>query len=75
MSRPTRTDAAATETITVRVTPAERRDLEDVALHNGTDLVGVIRDAVNTYVADFREDQPAFRISKPRPSAKLSLRA
>ena len=64
MSRPSRSDTAATDTIRVRVTPAERRDLEQVARQNRTDLSGVIREAVNEYVADYRDD-PAFRGTKP----------
>lgn len=63
MSRPTRADAPATDTIRVRVTPDEKRDLQQVARQNGTDLSGVIRDAVNEYVADQRDD-PAFRGTK-----------
>jgi hypothetical protein len=64
VSRPARADTAATETIRVRVTPAERRDLEQVARQNHTDVSGAIRDAVNEYVADSREAQPAFRGTK-----------
>lgn len=63
MPRPSRAETPATDTIRVRVTPDERRDLEQVAKQNGTDLSGMIRDAVNEYVADYRDD-PAFRGTK-----------
>jgi len=63
MSRPARADTAATDTIRVRVTPSERRDLEHVARENHTNLAGVIREAVNEYVADYR-DEPTFRGTK-----------
>lgn len=59
MPRPLMFDAAATETIKVRVTPEQKRDLARIADANQTDLAGVIREAVNEYVADFR-DQPCF---------------
>ena len=33
----------------------QRRDLTRIARTNRTDIAGVIRDAVNEYVADFRD--------------------
>ena len=60
MARPSLFGEAATEMIRVRVTRSQRRDLEQVARENRADLSGVIRDAVNTYVADYRE-RPVFR--------------
>ena len=48
----------ASEAIRVRVTPEQRRALEEVAQENRTDLSGVIRDAVNTYVSDYKDDRP-----------------
>lgn len=71
MSRPARAETAATETIRVRVTPAERRDLEQVARLHHTDVSGVIREAVNEYVADAREAEPAFRGTKLQTSLIL----
>ena len=41
--------------IRVRVTEEQRRDLTRIARTNRTDITGVIRDAVNEYVADFRD--------------------
>lgn len=58
MSRPAMFGEPATDAIRVRVTPQQRRDLERVAQENRTDLAGVIRDAVNTYVADYSERKP-----------------
>jgi hypothetical protein len=60
MPRPARSDVPANDAIRVRVTKAERRDLEQVARDNRTNMAGVIRDAVNTYVSDYR-DRRVFR--------------
>lgn len=60
MARPARFGEPATEAIRVRVTREQRRELRRVARENRTDVTGVIRDAVNTYVADYRE-RPVFR--------------
>lgn len=65
MARPPRFDEPATTAIVIRVTPAQRRELQRVAADNRTNLTGVIRDAVNEYVADYR-DSRVFRITKPR---------
>jgi hypothetical protein len=54
--RPRRIDSASsTERLTIRLTPDERRDLETVARENGTSLAETLREAVNEYVADYRE--------------------
>ncbi len=74
MGRPSRGDTAATDTIRVRVTPAERRDLQQVAQLNHTDVAGAIRQAVNDYVADYREAHPVFRGPKLGRRRKLSAR-
>lgn len=55
--------ASATFRIAVRVTEAEQRDLEQVAKENHATLAEVIREAVNEYVADYRERRPVFRTS------------
>jgi uncharacterized protein (DUF1778 family) len=49
--------------IHIRTTEDERRDLEQVARDNHTDLSGFIREAVNEAVADYRE-RPTFRDTK-----------
>lgn len=67
MARPARFGSAATETIRVRVTPQQKHDLERIARENHTDLSGVIREAVNEYVADFRES-PCFVVQNSAPS-------
>jgi hypothetical protein len=45
------------------VTPEERAALATVARENNVPLATVVRDAVNTYVQDYRED-PVFRRTK-----------
>lgn len=59
--KPRRPDARASVKISVRLTPEERADLEQVALSNGTTLTGFLRDAVNTAVEECRESGPVFR--------------
>lgn len=68
--RPRRAEDAATEYLRIRVTPAERTELEQVARENGVDLVTFIRDAVNTTVADYRERR-IFVGRKSSPSLTL----
>jgi hypothetical protein len=58
MARPAIFGEPASEAIRVRVTPRQRRDLEQVARANHTDVAGVIRDAVNEYVADYGAKRP-----------------
>ena len=55
MARPSLFDTPATQDIHVRVTPEQRRALEQVARENQTHLAAVIREAVNTFVADYQE--------------------
>lgn len=50
----------ATVVICVRVTAEQRRQLQDVARDNRVRMAQVIRDAVDEYVTDYRED-PVFR--------------
>ena len=59
-------DAAATARVSIRLTPAQRRALTQVAQENRTDLTGVVREAVNVYVADYREAR-AGRVFPLRP--------
>jgi predicted DNA-binding ribbon-helix-helix protein len=65
MGRPRQFDEPASETIRVRVTPEQRTDLEQVARENNTNLADAIRQAVNDYVADYRDGHPVFRSPKP----------
>lgn len=51
--RPTRAEAPSTKRVWCFVTASEREALEFVAKENGQALASVIRDAVNTYVADY----------------------
>jgi hypothetical protein len=39
----------------LRVTPAQRLELRRVAGENGTGVAGMLREAVNEYVADYHE--------------------
>ena len=64
VGRPLLNETAATLWVGLRVTPAQRRDLRLVATENQTDVTGVIREAVNEYVADFRDLHPVFRRTK-----------
>ena len=49
----------ATVRISIRVTPSVKSDLEQVARDNLTTSAGVIREAVNEYVFDYR-NRPVF---------------
>lgn len=62
--RPRLDDDAATVWVSFRVTPAQQRDLRRVATANQTDVTGIIREAVNEYVSDFRDLHPVFRRTK-----------
>ena len=64
MGRPRQGDEVATAAIRVRVTPAQRQAIQQAAEVNQTSPSGVIRDAVNAYVADYG-DRPVFRGTKP----------
>jgi hypothetical protein len=61
--RPATFGSAASVVIAVRVTTQQRDDLRRVAAENQTDVAGAIRDAVDGYVSDFRDDAPVFRRS------------
>jgi hypothetical protein len=61
--RPRLFDVAASERISVNVTPAQRLELRRVASDNRTGVAGIIREAVNEYVADYGERRP-FRRGK-----------
>ena len=56
-------DVAATVRIEMRVTPAQRLELQRVASDNRTGVAGLLREAVNEYVADYH-DRPTFVRSK-----------
>jgi len=61
--RPPLYDAPASQRISVKVTPAQRLELRRVADENRTGMSGIIREAVNEYVADYDERKP-FRRTK-----------
>lgn len=56
-------DEAATANVNLRVTPAQWLELRRVAEENHTDVAGVVREAIDDYVSDYRE-QRIFR--RPR---------
>jgi len=59
--RPPLFEVAASDRIYVNVTPAQRLELRRVASDNGTGIAGIIREAVNEYVADYGERKPFRR--------------
>jgi hypothetical protein len=60
MGRPRRFEEPATEAVRIRITPRQKRQLEQVARENRTDLSGAIRDAVESFVADYRDGDRVF---------------
>jgi hypothetical protein len=54
IGRPTLYGTPASETIRVRITPAQRLELRRVATAHGTDLSGVIRELIDERVEDGR---------------------
>jgi hypothetical protein len=60
MARPRQFDEPAVVVIQIRVTPAQRRDLELVAHDNHLTMSAAIREAVDEFAADYRENQPVF---------------
>jgi hypothetical protein len=59
--RRARFEQSASVILRIRVTPAQKSELERVASDNQTDLSGAIRDAVDSYVSDYRDNAPVFR--------------
>lgn len=55
MPTPRKFDEPACTVIRVRVTPAQRRDLEQVARDNHTTISAALREATDEYVSDYRE--------------------
>lgn len=53
----------ARDRVQLRVTAGQRLDLRRVAQENGTDVSGILREAVNEYVSDYR-DTRVFRRTK-----------
>jgi len=68
MPTPRNFDEVAITVITVRVTPAQRLDLERVARANLTTVSGAIREAVDEYTADC-QDRVIFGKRKTRPAS------
>jgi hypothetical protein len=53
--RPPIADVPATARVELRVTPAQRLELRRVASENQTGIAGLLREAVNEFVADYHE--------------------
>lgn len=64
-------DEPASAMVMVRITPSQRRHLEQVAADNRTSLTGVVREAVNEYVADYGE-RKVFRIATRPDTGRLT---
>lgn len=55
MARPRFYEERASQYVKVRVTPSQKAALREVASENRANVARVVRDAVNEYVADYRE--------------------
>lgn len=55
MARPRLYDVAMSPGVSVRLTPAQRLELEAVAREERAPVSRVVREAVNAYVGDYRE--------------------
>jgi hypothetical protein len=53
--RPPLADVPSTARVELRVTPAQRLELRRVASENQTGIAGLLREAVNEFVADYHE--------------------
>ena len=58
IGRPTLYDTQADARISLNVTPAQLAELKLVARENRTTVSGIIREAVNEFVADYDERRP-----------------
>lgn len=63
MARPTKDDEPALVVIHVRVTERQRAELRQVEAELGLDCSGIIREAVNEFVADYSERKVFSRVS------------
>jgi predicted DNA-binding protein len=57
--RPPAAGVVATERLQFRLTASERKQLHDIGKMEGRPVAEVVRDAINEYVSDFRDD-PLF---------------
>ena len=58
VGRPPIADTPATARISVRVTPAQRLELQRMASDNQTGVAGLLREAINEVVADSHDRRP-----------------
>jgi len=54
-------DVPATARVELRVTPAQRLELQRIAGDNRSGVAGILREAVNEYVADYGGRRPFVR--------------
>lgn len=58
-----RSDGPSTERLEIRMTAAERRELDHVAATTRKSIATIAREAINEFVGDFSEQKP-FRTAK-----------
>jgi len=66
MARPLRYPERVSARVEIRVTPEQRRALDQVARETRSQVSGVIREAINEYVADYRERKVFCPYKTPR---------
>lgn len=59
--RPPLADVPSSARVELRVTPAQRLELRRVASENRTGMSGILREAINEFVADYRERRTFVR--------------
>lgn len=67
--RPAQFGVAAKKKLFIRVTDEQWSDLAQVSREVGAPMTAVIREAVNTYVADYRDGAVPFRVPQKGPHA------
>ena len=71
MARPRTYDELATRWVHVRVTDAQLAKLREVASEQRLPVTSVVREAVNTYVEDYREGDGPFRDTKSEQAGMM----
>jgi hypothetical protein len=61
IGRPPIADVPSTVRVEFRVTPAQHLELRRVAMNNRSGMAGIIREAVNEFVADYGGQRPFIR--------------
>jgi len=63
--RPPTAGVAANERLQFRLTATERQQLHAIAKMEGRPVADVVRDSINEYVSDFRDDPLFVRVDRP----------